>query len=74
MLLEDGLRIADEKGLQCVLGSSPEGVGLYRRHGFLEVETMRLNLWEYEGGDGMGVVEHMIMHRPVRIEISNVAS
>jgi hypothetical protein len=66
LLLEDGLREADDAGLQCVLGASLEGLGLYRKHGFVEFEKITLNLWEYEGGKGMGVVEHYIMHRPAK--------
>jgi len=64
LLLEDGLREADKMGLQCVLGASPAGLSLYKKHGFVEFEKMSLNLWQYEGGEGMGVVEHCIMHRP----------
>lgn len=66
ILLEDGLKEADELGLQCVLGASPEGLGLYKKHGFSEFKNMSLNLWEYEGGEGMGVVDHCIMHRPAK--------
>lgn len=66
LLLEEGLRELDEAGLQCVLGASPEGLGLYKKHGFVEVEKRRWNLWEYEGGEGCGVVVHCIMHRPAK--------
>jgi ribosomal protein S18 acetylase RimI-like enzyme len=66
ILLEDGLKEADELGLQSVLGASTEGLGLYKKHGFVEFKQMSLNLWEYEGGEGMGVVDHCIMHRPAK--------
>ncbi|KFZ15977.1 hypothetical protein V502_05303 [Pseudogymnoascus sp. VKM F-4520 (FW-2644)] len=33
MMLEEGLREADRRGLQSILGASPYGIGLYRRHG-----------------------------------------
>lgn len=66
MLLEDGLRETDAQGLQSVLGASSAGIGLYRRYGFVEFKVIKLNLWEYEGGEGMGVEEHVIMHRPAR--------
>jgi hypothetical protein len=64
MLLEDGLREVDALGLQAVLGASPEGLGLYKKYGFVDYEVMDFNLWEYEGGEGMGVARHVIMHRP----------
>lgn len=66
LLLKAGLKETDEAGLQCVLGASPEGLGLYKKYGFIEFDHMSLNLWEYEGGAGMGVVNHFIMHRPTR--------
>lgn len=65
-MLEDGLKDADEAGLQCVLGSSPEGLGLYKKYGFVEVKQMSLDLSHYEGGKGMGAVIHSIMYRPLR--------
>ncbi|TVY55155.1 hypothetical protein LCER1_G004432 [Lachnellula cervina] len=58
LLLAEGLGKVDELGLQCVLGASPEGVELYRRFGFEEVAARELKLWEYEGGEGMGVTRH----------------
>lgn len=63
-LLEDGLREADARGIQAVLAASPDGLGLYKKHGFVVFEALSFNLWEYEGGEGMGVAEHYIMHRP----------
>lgn len=66
LLLEAGLRKADDAGLQCVLGASPQGLRLYKKYGFVEFEHMSLNLWEYEGGEGMGVLDHCIMHRPAK--------
>ncbi|KAH8592748.1 hypothetical protein B0O99DRAFT_628870 [Bisporella sp. PMI_857] len=71
LLLESGLKEADLKGLQCVLGASPEGLGLYRKHGFVTTQHMSLNLWEYEGGEGKGTVEHCIMHRPAKAQVSS---
>lgn len=64
-LLEEGLKDVDERGLQCVLGSSKEGKGVYKRFGFVEVETMVIDLEEY-GGVGMGMDEHVLMNRPGR--------
>lgn len=67
LLLEDGLSETDAKCMQCVLGASPEGLGLYKKHGFVVVKEMAVNLWEYEGGEGMGVTQHTIMHRPAKV-------
>lgn len=64
MMLEEGLREADRRGLQSILGASPYGIGLYRRHGYVDFEAMELKLWEYERGKGMGLAKHVVMHRP----------
>jgi GNAT superfamily N-acetyltransferase len=64
MLLEDGLKRADEASLQTVLGASPFGLGLYQKYGFVGFETRDINLWEYEGGKGCGVNRTVMMHRP----------
>jgi predicted N-acetyltransferase YhbS len=64
MLFEEGLKRADEAGLQVVLGASPDGLGLYKRYGFVEFEVMDFKLWEYEGGAGLGVHTNVMMHRP----------
>jgi GNAT superfamily N-acetyltransferase len=65
-LLELFLRETDELRLQAVLGASREGRGLYKRYGFRDYEVMELKMWEYEGGEGMAIEEHVIMHRPVK--------
>lgn len=70
MLMEDGLKEADRLGIQAVLGASKQGLGLYRKYGFTEFETMEINLWEYEGGEGMGTDRHVIMHRPAQNTIN----
>lgn len=67
-MLGEGLRAVDEEGLQAVLGASPEGVGLYRKFGFVETRTTEWKLWEYEGGEGMGRTKHVVMWRPSREE------
>ncbi|KAG9235063.1 acyl-CoA N-acyltransferase [Amylocarpus encephaloides] len=64
LMLSEGLKEVDRRGLQCVLGASPEGAGLYEKIGFKEVGSMELKLWEYEGGEGMGMTRHGVMHRP----------
>jgi ribosomal protein S18 acetylase RimI-like enzyme len=71
LLLEDGLKRADEAGLQAVLGASPEGIGLYRRYGFVDFEIMDFKLWEYEGGEGLGTARAVIMHRPAVVDGSS---
>jgi GNAT superfamily N-acetyltransferase len=64
LLFNDFLCEVDEAGLQAILGASKDGIGLYRKHGFVDFEVTDFKLWEYEGGEGMGVDRHVIMHRP----------
>lgn len=64
MLLKDFLNETDKLGLQAILGASEGGLGLYKKNGFEEFEVMKLKLWEYERGQGMGITRHIIMHRP----------
>jgi hypothetical protein len=64
--LADGLAEADRLGLQSILAASPEGEDLYKRFDFQEVKVMNLNLWEYEGGEGMGIARHCVMNRPAQ--------
>jgi GNAT superfamily N-acetyltransferase len=66
MLFEDGIRIADEAGLQLIIGASDQGIGLYKRYDCVEAETMHIKVWEYEGGEGLGVTKHFMMHRPAK--------
>jgi hypothetical protein len=68
MLMENGLKEADELGLQAVLGASKPGLGLYKKYGFVEFETMEVRLWEYEGGEGMGFDHQVIMNRPAQTQ------
>ena len=64
MLFKDFVYEADEAGLQAILGASPDGIGLYRKYGFVDFEVTDFKLWEYDGGEGMGIARHVIMHRP----------
>ncbi|CAG8976486.1 hypothetical protein HYALB_00005983, partial [Hymenoscyphus albidus] len=57
-LLQQGLEEVDRLHLQCVLGASPEGKGLYERFGFSEVRRMEIKLEEYVNGRGLGMVGH----------------
>lgn len=64
MLLQDGLKEADVRGLQCVLAASRQGEGLYRKYAFEVIQVMELRLEEHKGGEGLGVERHIVMHRP----------
>jgi N-acetylglutamate synthase-like GNAT family acetyltransferase len=64
VLMENGLKEADELGLQTVLGASKKGKGLYKKYGFVEFEVTDVRLREYEGGEGMGKDQQVIMNRP----------
>lgn len=64
-LLEHGLKEVDKRGLQCVLGASEAGVGLYRKFRFVDYEMMYIDLEKY-GGVGLGTDEHVLMNRPAR--------
>ncbi|PQE05761.1 hypothetical protein CJF31_00004478 [Rutstroemia sp. NJR-2017a BVV2] len=66
MLLEEGLKIADERKTQVVLGASKYGLGLYKRYGFEELTVMDVDLEAYEGGEGLGRETHAIMWRRAR--------
>ena len=50
--LEWGTTKADESGLPIYLESSHAGVGLYKRHGFEEIDSFELDLGKY-GGSGV---------------------
>lgn len=73
MLLKAGLKEADDMGLQTILAASPDGEGLYRRFGFEEVVVMELQLWEYEGGEGLvgeeRLTRHCVMRRPGKVDV-----
>jgi hypothetical protein len=46
------------------VGASDQGLGLYKKYGCVEVDVMKTNLWEYYGGEGLGVITHVMLHRP----------
>lgn len=51
-LLQEGLHVADEKGLPVYLESSPLAKPFYLRHGFEEVGRFTIDLGKYtEGGE-----------------------
>lgn len=63
MLLENGLRRADELGLRAYLESSPKGKGLYAKWGFEEVGVMDFDAREWGRDEN---VVHTLMIRPAR--------
>jgi hypothetical protein len=72
-LLDDGLQEADAAGLQTVLAASDAGEPLYKKNGFLEYKRFYLNLSDYKGGERKGISRHVIMNRPARTTISELA-
>jgi hypothetical protein len=76
--MEQGLAEADRLGLQCILGASPEGEGLYERYGFRLVEVMGFKLWEYGGGSEVEeqmkgkIARHVVMRRSPQVGGKNV--
>lgn len=46
-LIEWGTKRADERGLKCVLMSSPSGLGVYLKHGFKVVKEVEMDLRPY---------------------------
>ncbi|CAG8949473.1 hypothetical protein HYFRA_00007703 [Hymenoscyphus fraxineus] len=66
-LLQRGLEEVDRLHLQCVLGASPEGKGLYERFGFEEVRGVEIELGGYVYGRGLGRVGHCVMWRGGRV-------
>ena len=52
-LLEWGLEQADEKGYRCWIDSSPEGSGLYKKHGWEEIGFSDVDLADWGGEQGV---------------------
>ncbi|SLM40980.1 GNAT domain [Lasallia pustulata] len=52
-LLQWGLEIADEKGVECWIDASPMSVELYKRLGWVEVDHVDLDLGKYGGEQGI---------------------
>ena len=52
-LLERGLEQADEKGYHCWIDSSPQGLGLYKKHGWEEVGLLDVDLADWGGEQGV---------------------
>lgn len=52
-LLEWGLERADEKGYHCWIDSSPQGLGLYKKHGWEEIGFLDVDLAGWGGEQGV---------------------
>lgn len=64
-LVELGCRMADEMGVVAYTEATPEGQGLYLRHGFEEVERVRVELEKFGGRSGE-VDEYGLLLRPAQ--------
>ena len=52
-LLRRGLEEADEKGYESWINASPQGLALYKRHGWEEVGFVDINIGEWGGKEGI---------------------
>ncbi|KAF2253765.1 acyl-CoA N-acyltransferase [Trematosphaeria pertusa] len=59
-LLKWGMQKADELGLPVYLESSTEGHHFYQKHGFKDVDVLRIDFSQFGGGDVMHVAPLMI--------------
>lgn len=62
MLVSEFTRMADEKGLSAYVEGTQAGVGLYRKHGFREIDQLQLDLKPADGPE----VFHTCMVRPAK--------
>lgn len=67
MLIETGLRDADNAGAKTYIEASPVGLGLYRRHGWTEVDRVSMDMGVFAPGSGMGVEDEVILVREPRV-------
>lgn len=65
-LLTWGIKQADGLGLPCWLNASPQGLGLYLKHGWREAETLTFDLSAYGGAAGQ-TYRTVGMKRAVRV-------
>jgi hypothetical protein len=66
MLVKWGTDQADERGIPCYLESSPEGFGLYNKHGFKEVGFFDTDIGIKQ--DGKNIYRHFVMIRDGKAE------
>lgn len=64
-LVEWGVKKADELGLPAYTDATPEGLGLYLKHGFLERDRVTVELEQYGGRKG-DVSSYALLYRPAR--------
>ncbi|MCJ1441263.1 MAG: hypothetical protein MMC23_001749 [Stictis urceolatum] len=48
-LLDEGLKVVDRRDEECFIDASPEGKGLYEKHGWREVTRVQVDLKEWGG-------------------------
>jgi len=70
MLVKWGTDQADKRGLPCFLESSPEGLGLYRKHGFKEVGFFDTDIGTKQ--DGTNIYRHIVMMRDGKFELDKI--
>lgn len=70
MLVKWGTAQADERGLPCYLESSPEGLGLYKKHGFKEVGFFDTDIGAEQ--DSTKMYRHVVMIRDEKRETDKV--
>lgn len=52
MLIREGLAAADHDNARSYIEASPAGLGLYKRHGWKEVDRIQIDMTPH-GGPGM---------------------
>lgn len=63
-LVRWGTEIADKHNLPCFLAASTSGIGLYRRHGFEDIEVdIDLDMSDF---GGQGIYRFVSMLRPAK--------
>ncbi|KAK9365597.1 hypothetical protein V1509DRAFT_373982 [Lipomyces kononenkoae] len=63
MLVQSGLKIADQYGIKTYVMSEPAGLKVYLNHGFKLVETVSTDYSQYGGTEPM--VHHFLVREPV---------
>lgn len=63
MLVQSGLKIADQYGIKTYVMSEPAGLKVYLNHGFKLVETVSTDYSQYGGTEPM--VHYFLVREPV---------
>ncbi|KAK9384800.1 hypothetical protein V1515DRAFT_610430 [Lipomyces mesembrius] len=66
MLVQSGLKIADENGMRAYVMSEPAGLKVYQNNGFKVVQTVSTDYSKYGGTDPL--VHHFMVRQPVSPE------